>query len=306
MKPDYTRLDQLTQALDCPCLVREPMGRHTTFRIGGPADRFVTVGTREQLLALVGLLEADRLPWMIVGNGSDLLVSDAGYRGCVLALGGEFKAVKLLPDGRTLRAGAGANLAAACTFARDHSLSGLEFAWGIPGTVGGAVYMNAGAYGGEMRDVLVQTGHLARPGAIETVPAEQLALGYRSSRYRESGEIVLFADLQLTPGDPVEIAARMDDLMARRKAKQPYDLPSAGSVFKRPKEGYAAALIESCGLKGRRVGGAQVSPKHAGFIVNTGGATCANVQELIEIVRQEVREKTGVALECEVIPVGEE
>lgn len=306
MKPDYTLLDEATARLGCACLIDEPMSRRTTFRIGGPADRFVTVETTRQLADLLDVLEKAQIPWMVMGNGSDLLVSDLGLRGCVLNLEGEFKNVTLLPDGVTLRAGAGASLAAVCAFAREHSLTGLEFAWGIPGSVGGAVYMDAGAYGGEMRDVLTSVTHLIPAGQVVTVNSAALDLGYRKSRYTGTKDIILYADMRLEKGSGAEIAAKMDDLMGRRKAKQPYDMPSAGSVFKRPKQGYAAALIEQCGLKGRSVGGAQVSEKHAGFIVNTGGATCADVLELIRIIQNEVLEQTGTQLECEVIPIGEQ
>ena len=241
---------------------------------------------------------------MVLGKGSNLLVSDKGIRGVVLLLAGEFKKVELLGNGR-LRAGAGASLASVCAFARDQGLSGLEFAWGIPGSVGGAVTMDAGAYGGEMRDVVERVCHLTEEGTLSSAAGEELGFSYRKSRYTGGREVIAWADYKLQPGDPTQIGAQMEELMARRKAKQPYDMPSAGSVFKRPEGAYAAALIEECGLKGRRVGGAQVSEKHAGFIVNTGGATCGDVLALIGQIQQEVREKKGISLETEVRVLGE-
>ena len=306
MKPDYTLLDQTAQALGCPLRVDEPMARHTTFQIGGPADRFLTVENAAQLQGLLSCLRQAGIPYLVLGKGSNLLVSDKGIRGAVLHLGGDFKKVEVLPDGRTLRAGAGAPLASVCALARERSLTGLEFAWGIPGSVGGGAYMDAGAYGGEMRDVVSRVLHLGPDGAPGEARGGELCFGYRKSRYTGGEDIITAVEFTLQPGDPAAIAGKMEELMARRKDKQPYDMPSAGSVFKRPQNGFAAALIEQCGLKGRRVGGAQVSEKHAGFIVNTGGATCQDVLELISIIRKSVEEQTGTRLECEVRVTGEE
>lgn len=306
MKPDYTLLDQTAQALGCPLRADEPMARHTTFQIGGPADRFLTVENAAQLQGLLSCLRQAGIPYLVLGKGSNLLVSDKGIRGAVLHLGGDFKKVEVLPDGRTLRAGAGAPLASVCALARERSLTGLEFAWGIPGSVGGGAYMDAGAYGGEMRDVVSRVLHLGPDGAPGEARGEELCFGYRKSRYTGGEDIITAVEFTLQPGDPAAIAGKMEELMARRKDKQPYDMPSAGSVFKRPQNGFAAALIEQCGLKGRRVGGAQVSEKHAGFIVNTGGATCQDVLELISVIRKTVEEQTGTCLECEVRVTGEE
>lgn len=306
MKPDYTLLDQTAQALGCPLRVDEPMARHTTFQIGGPADRFLTVENAAQLQGLLSCLRQAGIPYLVLGKGSNLLVSDKGIRGAVLHLGGDFKKVEVLPDGRTLRAGAGAPLASVCALARERSLTGLEFAWGIPGSVGGGAYMDAGAYGGEMRDVVSRVLHLGPDGAPGEAKGEELCFGYRKSRYTGGEDIITAVEFTLQPGDPAAIAGKMEELMARRKDKQPYDMPSAGSVFKRPQNGFAAALIEQCGLKGRRVGGAQVSEKHAGFIVNTGGATCQDVLGLIAVIQKTVEEQTGTCLECEVRVTGEE
>ena len=306
MKPDYTLLDQTAQALGCPLRADEPMARHTTFQIGGPADRFLTVENAAQLQGLLSCLRQAGIPYLVLGKGSNLLVSDKGIRGAVLHLGGDFKKVEVLPDGRTLRAGAGAPLPSVCALARERSLTGLEFAWGIPGSVGGGAYMDAGAYGGEMRDVVSRVLHLGPDGAPGEARGEELCFGYRKSRYTGGEDIITAVEFTLQPGDPAAIAGKMEELMARRKDKQPYDMPSAGSVFKRPQNGFAAALIEQCGLKGRRVGGAQVSEKHAGFIVNTGGAACQDVLELISIIQKTVEERTGTRLECEVRVTGEE
>ena len=306
MKPDYTLLDQTAQALGCPLRVDEPMARHTTFQIGGPADRFLTVENAAQLQGLLSCLRQAGIPYLVLGKGSNLLVSDKGIRGAVLHLGGDFKKVEVLPDGRTLRAGAGAPLPSVCALARERSLTGLEFAWGIPGSVGGAAYMDAGAYGGEMRDVVERVLHVTPEGEESSASGEELEFAYRHSRYTGTRDVITGVEFRLEPGDPAQIAAKMEELMGRRKEKQPYDMPSAGSVFKRPQNGFAAALIEQCGLKGRRVGGAQVSEKHAGFIVNTGGATCQDVLELISVIRKTVEEQTGTCLECEVRVTGEE
>lgn len=302
---DYTALDRVLAALGCPVLENEPLCRHTTFQIGGPADRFVTVESVPQLQGALRAAGEAGVPWLVLGKGSNLLVRDKGFRGAVVALSGDFKKLERLEGGR-VRAGAGASLAALCAFARDQGLSGLEFAWGIPGSVGGAAYMDAGAYGGEMRDVVARVCHLTPQGEVAQAAGEELAFGYRKSRYTGGREVILWVEFCLAPGDPHQIAAKMDDLMGRRKAKQPYDMPSAGSVFKRPEGYFAAALIEECGLKGRAVGAAQISQKHAGFIVNNGGASCADVLALIRLAQEEVYAQKGVRLETEVRVIGEE
>ncbi len=303
-KLDFTPLDRAAQALACPCLENEPLAPYTTFKIGGPVDRLLTIETLAQLRGVLAALGQGGLPWLVLGNGSDLLVSDQGVEGAVLRLAGAFKRLRLLPDGKTLQAGAAVGLATACSFARDRGLSGLEFAWGIPGSVGGAAYMNAGAYGGEMRDVAVKVRHCTPAGETGEAVGPALGFAYRKSRYTGTRDVITFVEFALAPGSPEAVSARMEELMARRKEKQPYGMPSAGSVFKRPQNGYAAALIDQCGLKGRRVGGAQVSEKHAGFIVNTGGATCRDVLALIGIIQETVLAQTGTRLECEVKHIG--
>lgn len=304
MKLDYKKLDDTALALGCKLLCSESMARHTTFKIGGPADRLISVNTQAQLISLLKVIKAEGIPFFLLGNGSNLLVSDKGIRGAVLNLDGDFKKI-MLTDDCTVLAGSAVTLASLCTFARDNGLSGLEFAWGIPGTVGGAAYMDAGAYGGEMRDVVTKVCHVTEDGEKCECHAPELEFDYRKSRYTGTKDIITFVECKLSHADDAQISAKMEELMQRRRDKQPYDMPSAGSIFKRPKDGFAAALIEECGLKGRSVGGAQVSEKHSGFIVNTGGASCADVLELIEIIRDTVREQKGISLECEVRVTGE-
>lgn len=276
----------------------EPMDRHTTFRVGGPARRFVRPGSEEACGALLELAEAQAWPVLVVGNGSNLLVSDEGLDRLVIHTGG-LDSLERTGE-RTIRAGAGVSLARLASFAQKEGLGGLEFAHGIPGSLGGAVCMNAGAYGGEMGQVTAAVTAWMPGQGVRTLTGEALGFGYRRSAFGDGRAVVLEAELTLEPGDRAEIGARMEELGRRRREKQPLELPSAGSTFKRPQGHYAGALIEACGLKGARVGGAQVSPKHAGFVVNTGGATCADVLALIAHIQAVVLERTGVQLEPEV------
>ncbi len=277
----------------------ELMRDHTTFRIGGPADYFITVNNTEELRFVVDLCEENDIQHMLIGNGSNLLIRDEGLRYAVIKLSGEFKEISL--KGNLIRCGAGVTLSKLCTFALSHSLSGLEFAFGIPGTVGGAVYMNAGAYGGEIKDVLRSSTHLTEDGKVTMVSADSLNLSYRYSSYKENNNIILFSEFELKLGNKDEIKAKMDDFMNRRVTKQPLEFPSAGSVFKRPEGAFAGALIEQCGFKGYSVGGAQVSEKHSGFIINTGDATCCDVLTLVKEVQDKVKADTGFCLEREII-----
>lgn len=282
--------------------LNEPMSAHTTFKIGGAADILITVKSIGELQAALEACRDDGIPLMILGNGSNLLVSDDGIEGAVITLDGDFKEITV--DGDVITAGAGAKLSRLCTVALEHELSGLEFAYGIPGSVGGAMYMNAGAYGGEMKDVALSVTALTVDGEIREVPAEELQLGYRTSVFKTNGDIILFSKYKLDRGEKNAIKAQMDDVMNRRKTKQPLEYPSAGSVFKRPEGAYAGTLIEQCGLKGKTVGGAQVSEKHAGFIINIGGATCDDVMELVSLVQDTVKAETGYTLEREIIRTG--
>lgn len=287
-----------------PLLIDEPMKRHTSFRIGGPADALAHPQTEEELSLLLERAGALGVPVTVIGNGSNLLVRDKGIRGLVIKLGGALCGFS--QDGVTLTFGSGATLAFASRKAAELSLAGLEFASGIPGTIGGAVCMNAGAYGGEMAQVVEAVRVMDAEGKIRSMPREELRFSYRSTAIKGSDYIVLGVKLRLEPGDRKLIEDKMADLNARRCAKQPLEYPSAGSVFKRPPGHFAGTLIEQAGLKGYAVGGAMVSQKHAGFIVNTGGATASDVLELIEAVREKVLKSSGVSLEPEVLVLGEE
>ncbi|HIS69515.1 MAG TPA: UDP-N-acetylmuramate dehydrogenase [Candidatus Gallacutalibacter stercoravium] len=295
----YDELIQTAGRYGCQVYENEPMSKRTTFRIGGPADVLIEAHTQKAAAGLIALCRERELPLFFLGNGSDLLVPDEGLRGVVLHLTGEFRQISQLEDGRIL-CGAGATLARLCKFAQQNVLTGLEFAWGIPGSAGGAAYMNAGAYGGEMKDVLAACRHITRSGQTGRLEGDALQMGYRRSAYTENGHLITALEISLQKGDAGSIAARMEELMERREQKQPLEYPSAGSVFKRPAGHFAGGLIEQCGLKGTRVGGAVVSPKHAGFIVNDGGATSNDVRQLIELIQQTVLRETGVQLECEI------
>ncbi|MEE1115184.1 MAG: UDP-N-acetylmuramate dehydrogenase [Eubacterium sp.] len=276
----------------------EPMKKHTTFRIGGPADAFVSPEKTEDVRGILEVCRDADVPYFILGNGSNLLVSDEGYRGVVVQIDKNLQALHV--EENTIRAEAGCLLARLAGAARDNSLTGLEFAGGIPGTLGGAVTMNAGAYGGEMKDVL-ETVHVLKEDLEEAViPVDELDLGYRHSRIMEAGWIVLSAEISLTGGDPAAIQSRMDELKEQRVTKQPLEFPSAGSTFKRPEGYFAGKLIMDAGLRGYRVGDAQVSEKHCGFVINRGDATAEEVRTLIRDVQRIVEEKFGVRLETEV------
>ena len=281
----------------------EPMSRHTSFRIGGKADLFFTVDSLEKTVALIEKLKELSIPFFVIGNGSNLLVSDEGIEGAVIRLS-DLSDIKV--SGEQIVCGAGATLSAVCCAARDHGLTGLEFAYGIPGTAGGALTMNAGAYGGEMKDAVKSATVLFADGVVREVPAKEMALSYRESIFKKNGAVILRVTLSLSKGDQKEIDRKMKDLAARRREKQPLDLPSAGSTFKRPEGYFAGALIEKNGLKGFRVGDAAVSEKHAGFVVNLGNATAADVLAVIEKVQQTVKAADGVWLEPEVLFVGRE
>ena len=281
----------------------EPMREHTTFRIGGPADFFLLPETEEEVLAVLDFCKEKGLPRTVIGNGSNLLVSDAGYRGAVIAIDRNMSEIRV--EGNRVIAQAGALLAQLATAAREAGLTGLEFAGGIPGSVGGAVAMNAGAYGGEICDTLERIRAIDAEGTLRDVPAKELALSYRTSRVKEEGWIVLEATFALEEGDREEIAARMEELKAARAEKQPLNLPSAGSTFKRPPGNFAGKLIMEAGLAGFAVGGAAVSEKHCGFVVNQGGATADDVYRLIREVTARVRAASGITLEPEVRFLGE-
>lgn len=296
------RLAALCQLEKIPVLWDEPMKNHTSFKIGGPAAALCVPKDRQQLRELVGFVQREGVDSWYIGNGSNLLVSDKGLNGIAILLDSSFDG-EIEVDGTVLLAPAGKKLSAVCAAACAAGLTGLEFAYGIPGSVGGAVYMNAGAYGGEMKDRLLWVEYLAPTGEIVRLEQEQLSLSYRHSRFMEEGmqgSCIVRAAFGLQRGEKAAIQSEMDRILNQRRQKQPLEYPSAGSTFKRPQGAFAAQLIDQCGLKGFTVGGAQVSEKHAGFVINTGKATCADVLELTRQVRECVQEKTGYLLELEV------
>lgn len=281
-----------------------PMSKITSFRVGGPADLVVEAATPGELATAIEYCRREGIPWLLVGKGTNLLVRDGGIRGVVVRLGRGFQEIKVWEN--KILAGAAVPLSRLAETAAAASLAGLEFASGIPGSVGGAVFMNAGAYDGEMSQVVREvTAFLPGQGLVR-FKGDDLCFGYRRSCLQNRKAIALAVQFQLRPGDKEEIFAKMADLTARREAKQPLEMPSAGSVFKRPPGHFAGGLIEAAGLKGLKVGGAQVSPKHAGFIVNTGTATAKDVLQLIATVQKRVFEHSGLWLETEVRVVGED
>lgn len=297
------QLEQLAQSAGCEVRRQEFMNKHTTFKIGGPAELFLIVHSEKALQRVMAFASEQEIPCLLLGNGSNMLVSDRGIAGAVISFGEEFKRVEKTGD-NILTAGAGAPLSALCSVALKESLTGIEFLWGIPGSVGGAAFMNAGAYGGEIGQALVECRHVTAGGEPGVLKAEEMELSYRHTVYGDNGAAITAVTVALHPGIREEIKCKMDELYNRRKEKQPLEYPSAGSVFKRPAGNFAGTLIEKCGLKGRRVGGAMVSEKHAGFIVNCGGATCKDVLDLIELIQKTVYEQTQVSLECEVRRIG--
>lgn len=278
-------------------LINEPMNRHTSFKIGGNADIFISVSNIENFKKVYEICKSSSAPLTLLGNGSNVLVSDDGIRGVVLTLSGMNK---ITVDKQTLTCEAGALLSSACKAALENGLSGLEFAYGIPGSIGGAVFMNAGAYGGEIKDIIVSATVFDGEN-VKEISASQMKLGYRTSIFKENKHTVLSAKFSLKSAEKNDIKAKMDDFICRRKSKQPLDFPSAGSTFKRPEGNFAGTLIENCGLKGFSIGGAEVSKKHAGFVINAGNATASDVKAVIDAVKQKVFSDTGIILEPEVI-----
>lgn len=281
----------------------EPMKKHTTFRIGGAADYYVTPHSKDEIVQVIEACRENKIPFYILGNGSNLLVSDRGYRGVIIQIFKNFNDIRV--EGTCITARAGALLSKIAKKALEYGLAGFEFASGIPGTLGGAAVMNAGAYGGEMKDVLEEVTVLSQEGEILTLKREELAMGYRTSIIAQMGYIVLEARLQLRSGSHEEIAARMEELKEKRISKQPLEYPSAGSTFKRPEGYFAGKLIMDAGLCGFSVGDAQVSEKHCGFVINKGEATAEQVRELMEEITRRVEAHSGVRLEPEVKMLGD-
>ena len=299
----YQKLLDFSKNEGIVLLENEPLSKHTSFRIGGPARLFALPETVSQLTALVAFASENKLKWTVIGNGSNLLVRDKGIRGAVIQIYSRMADITV--DGDIIEARGGALLSAVAAKAADAGLTGMEFASGIPGSIGGAVVMNAGAYGGEMKDVLVSVDVLTKELEVKTIPVGELELGYRHSIVPEAGYIVLGAKMKLEKGDEAVIRGRMAELAEQRREKQPLQYPSAGSTFKRPVGYFAGKLVQDAGLKGKTIGGAQVSEKHSGFLINIGGATAQDILDLIAFCQKEVKDQFGVTLETEVKIVGE-
>lgn len=298
----YKRLKELLPSVEIA--YGEPMSRHTTFRIGGAADVFVKITTEEQLAVLIPQLVENGVPYYLIGKGSNLLVSDSGFRGVVIRLGDDFEGVKV--KGCSITAGAGASMAQIAKAAHANNLTGFEFAAGIPGSIGGGVIMNAGAYDGELKDVVKKVRCMDCTGAVKEYTGDEMQFGYRTSALKGKPEyIVLDVEMELQSGDGEAILCRMQELAKRRKEKQPLEYPSAGSTFKRPKGYFTGKLIGDAGLSGYAVGGARVSEKHNGFVINADNATAADVKKLIGEISQKVYDEFQVALEPEVIFLGD-
>ncbi len=289
---------ETAKSLGCSVKIDEELKNHTTFKIGGRCGALISLQGEESCRRLITLAEKLGVPYYIFGKGSNLIVDSDGINGIVFQFGKGN--AEITADTNVLTCGAGATLTAICNFALEHELSGIEFAYGIPGTLGGAVFMNAGAYGGEMKQVIQTVRAMDRKtGEINVYNGKECDFSYRRSRFTESGEVILSAEIALKNGDKAEIKAKMNEFMEKRRSKQPLEYPSAGSTFKRPEGSYASLLIEQCGLKGVHVGDAEVSTKHSGFIINKGNADFSQLMELIQIVKNTVKEKTGYILECE-------
>ena len=284
-------------------LFHEPMSKHTTFRVGGEAECMIVVETKDELAQIISYLGRLEQDYFVLGNGSNLLVGDKGYRGVIVKMGKRMGGIRV--EQNHIAVGASAPLSLVATVAKEKGLSGLEFAAGIPGTVGGAIVMNAGAYGGEMKQIVQMVRVMDKEGQILTLDNDTMEFGYRTSIIKDRPFIVLGVVLKLTPGNEEEIGAKMEELMKQRKSKQPLEYPSAGSTFKRPEGYYAGKLIMDAGLRGYRIGGAQVSEKHCGFVINAGGATAADIKEVIEEIQERVRDRFHVRLEPEVVFLGD-
>lgn len=292
---------KLSEIDDSDIYFNEPMKNHTTFKIGGPADVFMVAKNYTALKNAITLCNKNEMPFHVIGAGSNLLVADKGVRGVVI----KYSSNSALCSGNIITAYAGISLAALSKFALSNSLSGLEFASGIPGLLGGAVYMNAGAYGGEMKDIVTETQYLDKNGELHVMTGDQHLFGYRHSAYSSGDKFIVLAKLNLSFCDKKQISAAMSELLKKRNEKQPLNYPSAGSTFKRPEGYFAAKLIDDAGLKGFTVGGARVSEKHSGFVINTGGATASDVLSLVDHIKNTVLSKFNVELNCEIKMIGE-
>ena len=296
----FTNIYKKACELNCKASLNEPLSAHISFKTGGNCPVLIEPENAEQLHSLLDFSKEYSIPFTVIGNGTNLLVPDEGIDKAVIKIGDNMTDISLENED-TIICSAGTKLVTLCKFALENGLSGLEFAFGIPGTLGGAVFMNAGAYGGEIKDVLTEITHISPELSFETLSKDEANLSYRHSVYKENGCIITSAKLKLKKAPKEDIKSAMDDFLSRRKDKQPLEYPSAGSTFKRPEGYFAGALIEQCNLKGKSVGGAQVSEKHAGFVINKGNATTTDILSLIELVQKTVKSQTGVHLEPEVI-----
>lgn len=292
-------VDELKNVTQCEILENEPMKKHTTFKVGGPADYFIAPGSVHEIKSAIECAKKYGISWRVIGGGSNLLVRDEGFRGLIICLGSEFSSIEINED-KDVYAQAGARLPRIGSLVAKEGLTGFEFASGIPGSVGGAVMMNAGAYGNEIKDIIVEAQVLKKDGEIQWLSKDELELGYRTSCIKKNGYVVLGAHFKLAKGDSDRIKEKMQDLSCKRKEKQPLEYPSAGSTFKRPEGYFAAKLIEDAGLKGFGVGGAMVSEKHAGFVINKDDATASDIIKLTDEIKKKVKEQFGVELELEV------
>lgn len=300
----YKNLIDISKKLSCTVLLNESMKKHTSFKIGGTADVFIYVNNIESLKIILGLITTENIPYFIIGNGTNLLVADDGFRGVVLNLQHGLKNIEINKEENTIYCEAGVPLNKVCVCALQNNLSGLEFAWGIPGTCGGALSMNAGAYGSDISNVIESSKHLTPSGTTETLSKNELNLSYRKSIFSDKPFIISSMKFKLHKANEKDIRAKMYENISKRKSKQPLEYPNAGSIFKRPKGYFAGALIEQSGFKGKFVGGAMVSPKHSGFIINTGKATASDVSNLIYLIKDKVYKEFGVILECEIKTLG--
>lgn len=295
----YTNeLISLCNSFGCRYKTDESLKEHTTFRIGGKCKIAIFVNSDRALADIVSFCRSNTVKYAVLGNGSNIIAEDSFFDGAVIIIGNDFSKITGMSDG-IIECEAGLMLNKLCIAARNEGYTGLEFAYGIPGTVGGALYMNAGAYGGEMKDVVLSADYLDTDGSVKTISAECMDLSYRHSAFMNSGRVILRVRVKLQKGTETEIDQKMNELMARRRDKQPLNYPSAGSTFKRPEGAFAAALIEQCGLKGFSVGDAQVSEKHSGFVINRGNASFDDIMSLVEQVREKVKADTGYELELE-------
>ena len=297
------RLLEICKKYGIECREQVSLADYSTFKIGGPAALIIMPKTEDEVICLCKASKSFKLPLLPLGKGSNILFADKGYSGVLLQLSGGLRDITLQDDTKIV-CGAGVSLTRLCAFACENGLSGLEFAYGIPGTLGGAVYMNAGAYSGEMKDVVVSAAHITPDGVRGMLSSDELNFAYRHSAYFGRDDIITSAVLQLKKADKAEIRECMEDYLTRRRDKQPLEYPSAGSTFKRPEGAYASELVDRCGLKGMSVGGAMVSKKHAGFLINHNNATAKDMLALIEHVKNEVKIKTGFELECEIKQIG--